>query len=598
MSSLSGLTNEGLEDRPLTEQNGDETERADSGYYLEDEEEYMPTVQPSEAVSEDAQASPPPVDEGSLHNSIDTQSAFSDSSSSGEEASPDATTTDDPFADFDSTVEHPEQGDEATQPLTAEEELTQEAEQKLSPTAIQDGALMPFSGRDEDTIKTRNVTYMRYPREKPPAKKGPIARGLPTRFKAESNDKADNERLRFSLDGAKGELNRLQHEQSEMADELRWTREELERIANKSRDAKLKFVDVDTALKTKIVEVDSWKAAFERQRPLAQAERQRVRRRELGLDTQEIGTQTESQDLEPSMGQLIDAGIIADLTPDLLLAIPLGVRFDVAEHIARWLDMGGSGVDCDFMEQVEQVEGMLAAEGTTFASLVASLTQAGFSFSARHLAQQIGTVMRPLGEVPVGISYAAGSMQEVLQAFARLSEDHQRIQREYIELAEADDDLTSRVHTLVHKCNELEIQYSDLQLAKGEKTERLAQGNRNTNDRPESYDRLKAEIDELTHERQELQFNNNLLRLEAARPPRQHAMAENDRFMEHIRALKVERDRQLLVNSAETEQADADEAWEQKLIAELREAQSTSIKYAWASTNKCAGGAENCVAWK
>ncbi|KAK5165431.1 uncharacterized protein LTR77_008960 [Saxophila tyrrhenica] len=601
-------------------------ESPDLSYYMqpEEDEDEQPQVPAVVDADEEAQASPDhPNEEGSL-DTADTwsvKSAFSDSSSSDEEdageeqsgedqsavqtpAGETEDAEDDPFADFDSTTT-PQIGqqpfdelyddDDNYDPQTPESALLRAAAQR-SPESLHSGALLPFKGLGYDdpaggAVLRRDVGHLRRGRstaapsgDRREVEANKRRNGMPSRLAAEGSDRLAAERYRMELGilredfkEAEEMANRAQRyrdERNGAAENHAWARSELQRAFDKASELK-------GQLERYKVEAESWEKAFKKQQPLAMVEKERRKRKEEGVEeSRGCGTQTqhpadlslrgvadaETQTQSPedltSIRQVVDAVARARMLLDVPFVLLGLARLEVAEHIARWLDMYGQQTvpASDFVELVEQIETLLATDELTVGSFIDSLKEAGFSFDTNNLAHTIETCLRQVGGVPVGISLEADAVERLNQVYAELAEENNLPQSQVEEMKE-------ELRQVTQWCTEMSIRLAEGELKSEDKSPQQ-ESSRPTTTSLEDLEgliehgralaaechRLEETISSLQHQNSDLQRSNDRLRAQAAEQDAALATADRKRRKLNSEKAKVDekytRIRQWIVDSS------------------------------------------------
>lgn len=165
---------------------------------------------------------------------------------------------------------------------------------------------------------------------------------------------------------------------------------ELEETAELAEERELELQKQKQQLQRKNQEAESYRDAFERQRPLA---------------------------LQVKNAQMIN------WSPE--------IRQSVAEHIVAWINAtnqleGDPEID---PLNVDTVQLLLDSPFMTFTKLVSALTGLGYTFDADHLAEDLVQYTRPLGRVPAGILYASHHLENDENAVVQLLQQNDDLEQ-------------------------------------------------------------------------------------------------------------------------------------------------------------------------
>ncbi|KAK3712774.1 hypothetical protein LTR37_008864 [Vermiconidia calcicola] len=328
-------------------------------------------VKSEDAAQEDTDNERLTDEEQATQDRFETCSHFSDSSSDGEEADPSVEEDDGrPLTRQRSRASWAPEPAETT----IDDILIQQARENLGHDAVINKALRPYIGFNDGTegelARQDHKLWMRQGR--PPKSQRPRdpddasvgSHGMPSLLAATESDAAAAQRSRIQLDLAKREMEKVREKLARTKQELRAAERELEEALDERREAlderkfyyesakeaeakseslqhifraageeigKLKEVakerekqltECRSELAKAKVEAQQWKASFEKQRPLAMAERERRMRREQELsDVNDVGTQTEPVETNTTAPepQVTDASNQTDTGPTGLL---------------------------------------------------------------------------------------------------------------------------------------------------------------------------------------------------------------------------------------------------------------------------------------
>ncbi|KAK3680339.1 hypothetical protein LTR37_021318 [Vermiconidia calcicola] len=342
-------------------------------------------------------------DEQATQDRFETSSYFSDSSSDGEEAEPSVEEDNErPLTRQRSRASWAPEPAETT----IDDILIQQARENLGHDAVINKALRPYIGFNDGTegelARQDHKLWMRQGR--PPKSQRPRdpddpnvgSHGMPSLLAATESDAAAARRNRIQLDLTKKEMEKVREKLARTERELKAAERELEEALDERREAlnerkfyyesakeagtktesmqhvfraageeigKLKVVAKErekqlTECKNELakakVEAQQWKASFEKQRPLAMAERERRMRREQELsDVNDAGTQTDAIEVDTTApgSQVTNASNQTDTGPKGLVDTLNALR----EHSNQ---LGADNIELE--RKVEELESALA----------------------------------------------------------------------------------------------------------------------------------------------------------------------------------------------------------------------------------------------
>jgi hypothetical protein len=461
-------------------------------------------------------------DDRTTPKDAEIQSHFSDSSSDAEVNPEDGPKEpDEPFHDFDSSYDSvaddvdewesfPDVEDAAEYASGpdpyGEVRLTEAAVQYFEehPEAMSESALLPVAGipfNDDGDIVHRSADFVNSGGEyRGPAKKGKLSlahtHGMPSRFKAEVNSDAKGTRYQIERDIARKERDAAVENQRSWKvayDELEYEsgsnlQTKREKIASLTKELEacsdsLKYREeeqldcLERLRETKAVlaqrqkEAESWKKAFEAQKPLAMIERERRMRKDEGLDgkvdaetqteleiaaadaeSQMIGAKAQVSALTVDMGtqtppfsraevavQTYPAAVADEATQtnafgDLPLAVPTTLRRAVAAHIIQWLQDQVEWELREALPSVAVLSTLLCNDRTTLADVVRLIGVHGVSVAIEDLVGVLEEFFHHFGAIPAGIWATTDEYKSFDKAFDRLIADHTALYEANVEL--------------------------------------------------------------------------------------------------------------------------------------------------------------------